>query len=145
MVKCFPNLVNSPTSPKKTLFGLKWRSFVAFQPEMTFFRKILPAFGELQLGGVARAPQQQLNPTPGWVCGFRSLSRTNPLSPSSVFTSQTQSKLYYMDCFYSNCTTKSRAKKPGPFLPLTSCWTFFRSLCLMTSQLQALMKCGCDR
>lgn len=84
-----------------------------------------------ELAGVARAPQQQLRSTLGWVCRFRSLSRTNPVSLSSGFTSQTQSKLYYMDWFYPSSTTKSRAKKPGPFLPLTSCWTFFRSLFLI--------------
>jgi len=55
------------------------------------------------------------------------------LSSSSGYISQMQFKLCYRDGFYPNSMTKSRVKKPGPFLLLTSCWTFGKSLCLTAS------------
>lgn len=137
----------SPPPPKNPFLVWNWDTLLLFSLKWPFLGRFCQSLGNYiwVLAGVARAPQQQLDSAPGWVCRFRCLSRTQPLSPSSGFTSQTKSRLYYMDWFYPNSMIKSRAKKLGPFLPLTSCWTFFRSLCLVTSQLQPLTKYGCDR
>lgn len=89
--------------------------------------------------GMARA-------APGWVCRLVSVSRTTPCplaDPSSGCISQRHSKLHPIDCFYSNSTTKPRAKKP---VPATDVLLDLQQVTLPHGiSAPSLTRCGCAR
>lgn len=108
------------------------------------FRKIFPDFGELQLGagrgGQGSSTAAQLRSRMGlWI---QVPQQDKPTVPKQWFhfSDTIQTLLHGLVLLQFHNKIQSQESRA-----ISSCWTFLRSLCLMTSQLQSLMKCGCDR